>query len=188
MAKTQHGVDRETKAKAIVEVARRLFVDEGYDAIAMSRLALMADVAPNTLYWYFADKDALLLAVLDAVLADALKDPARRKTSSFEARLLWLLDQLESVHKLISTVHARANVSASVHAWHESFHRLFEAYLLEQLHEAGLNGAKAAPASKLIAYSVEGLLAHPCSRAERRTFVRFLVESLVTRASDSSCQ
>lgn len=178
MAKTQHGVDREAKAKAIVEVARKLFIDEGYDAIAMSRLAIMADVAPNTLYWYFADKDALLLAVLDAVLADALQDLARHKRSSFEARLLWLLDQLESVQKLVSTVHARANVSARVHAWHEGFHRLFEAYVLEQLHQAGVHGANAAPASKLIAYSVEGLLAHPCSRAERRTVVRFLVESL----------
>ena len=178
MAKTQAGVDREAKAKAIVEVARRLFVDEGYDAVAMSRLALMADVAPNTLYWYFADKDALLLAVLDAVLADALADLARRKEASFEARLTWLLDQLESVQKLVSTVHARANVSPRVHAWHEGFHRLFEAYVLEQLHEAGLGEADARPASRLIAYAVEGLLAHPCSRAERRTFVSFLIASL----------
>ena len=178
MAKTQHGVDRQAKAKAIVDVARKLFVDEGYDAISMSRLALMADVAPNTLYWYFADKDALLLAVLDAVLADALEDLARRERSSFEARLLWLLDQLESVRKLVSTVHARANVSPRVHAWHEGFHRLFEAYVLEQLHEAGIREDDAAPASRLIAYSVEGLLAHPCSPAERRTFVRFLVAAL----------
>lgn len=178
MAKTQHGVDRQAKAEAIVEVARRLFIDEGYDAISMSRLALMADVAPNTLYWYFADKDALLLAVLDAVLADAQKDLSRRKNSSFEAQLLWLLDQLESARKLVSTVHARANVSASVHAWHEGFHRMFDAYVHEQLRAAGASEEDRKPASRLVAYCVEGLLAHPCSRADRRALIRFLVKSL----------
>jgi AcrR family transcriptional regulator len=183
MAKTQHDIDRDAKAKAIATVARRLFVDEGYDAISMSRLALEANVAPNTLYWYFADKDALLLAVLDAVLADALQDWARRKQSSFEARLLWLLDQLESVQKLISTVHARSNVSRAVNAWHDAFHELFEAYVLEQLREAGFSDADGTPASRLIAYCVEGLLAHPTSRAERRAFVRFLIESLGARVA-----
>jgi len=178
MAKTHQDINRAAKAEAIVAVARRLFIHEGYDGISMSRLAREADVAPNTLYWYFADKDALLLAVLDAVLADALQDLARRKRGSLEARLLWLLDQLEAVQKLISTVHARANVSAGVHDWHERFHELFEAYVIEQLREAGLTEARAAPASRLIAYSVEGLLAHPCSHAERRAFVRFLVEAL----------
>jgi AcrR family transcriptional regulator len=183
MAKTQHDIDRDAKAKAIATVARRLFVDEGYDAISMSRLALEANVAPNTLYWYFTDKDALLLAVLDAVLSDALQDLARRKHSSFESRLLWLLDQLESVRKLVSTVHARANVSVTVNTWHEAFHKLFEAYVLEQLREAGLSDADGTPASRLIAYCVEGLLAHPTSRAERRAFVRFLIESLGSRVA-----
>ena len=149
----------------------------------MSRLAQQADVAPNTLYWYFVDKDALLLAVLDAVLADVLQDLARRKQSSFESRLLWLLDQLESVQKLISTVHARANVSAGVNAWHEAFHKLFETYMIEQLREAGLDEVDALPASRLIAFSVEGLLAHPGSRAERRAFARFLIEALGSRPS-----
>lgn len=181
MARTHHDIARDEKAKAIIAVAARLFIQEGYDATSMSRLARQADVAPNTLYWYFADKDALLLAVLDDVLAVALQDLARRKRSSFESQLLWLLDQLESVQKLIATVHARANGSPAVHAWHEAFHRLFDAYVLEQLREAGLPAADAAPASRLIAYSVEGLLAHPCSRAERRAFVRFLLASLQGR-------
>lgn len=36
----------------------------------MSRLAKQAGVAANTVYWYFEDKDDVLLAVLNAVMAD----------------------------------------------------------------------------------------------------------------------
>ncbi|PQP53755.1 TetR/AcrR family transcriptional regulator, partial [Mycolicibacterium austroafricanum] len=59
------------KRAEIVTAARELFVDAGYDATPMGRLAAAAGVAANTIYWYFEDKDAVLIAVLDEVMTDA---------------------------------------------------------------------------------------------------------------------
>jgi len=66
MARTKREQDREAKREEIVAAARALFVGEGYEATSMSRLAAAAGVAPNTIYWYFPDKDEVLVAVLDA--------------------------------------------------------------------------------------------------------------------------
>ena len=63
MARTKREVDREQKRKEIVSVAGSLFLQDGYEATTINRIAEQMNVAPNTLYWYFADKDALLDAV-----------------------------------------------------------------------------------------------------------------------------
>ena len=72
MPRNRRPQDREEKRAEIVVAARRLFVEEGYDAASMTRIARDAGVVSNTLYWYFQDKDSILIAVLDAVLADLM--------------------------------------------------------------------------------------------------------------------
>ncbi|MES2917128.1 MAG: helix-turn-helix domain-containing protein, partial [Pseudomonadota bacterium] len=74
MARTKREQERDAKRDEIVAAARRLFVDEGFDATAMSRLATAAGVAPNTIYWYFKDKDEVLVAVLDAEFSAGLAE------------------------------------------------------------------------------------------------------------------
>ena len=41
----------------IIAAARTLFIETGYEDTSISRLAAAAGVAPNTIYWYFKDKD-----------------------------------------------------------------------------------------------------------------------------------
>src|SRR4051812_10235420 len=79
MAKVRRAEEpAETKAQ-ILAVARRLFVEQGYEATSMSRIAADARIAPNTIYWHFADKDALLTSVLDELVAEAVLEFQRRK-------------------------------------------------------------------------------------------------------------
>src|SRR5688572_9824777 len=82
MAKTRPDIDRKEKRDEILGVARRLFVEAGYDVTSMSRIAEESGVAPNTIYWYFADKDALLIAVLNAVIAEGMREYQARKKGS----------------------------------------------------------------------------------------------------------
>ncbi|WP_375166439.1 TetR/AcrR family transcriptional regulator, partial [Rhizobium hidalgonense] len=49
--------DREEKRNIIISAAHELFLTQGYEATAMSKLATKAGIAPNTIYWYFKDKD-----------------------------------------------------------------------------------------------------------------------------------
>ena len=61
MARNKRPQAADEKRAEIVAAARRLFIDAGYSATSMSRLAKEAGVAPNTIYWYFGDKDDVLI-------------------------------------------------------------------------------------------------------------------------------
>jgi AcrR family transcriptional regulator len=56
--------------EAILAEARRVAEREGVEQLTMRRLAEGLGVAPNALYSHFADKSALLDALIDSLLAD----------------------------------------------------------------------------------------------------------------------
>lgn len=61
----------------IVEAALRTLADRGLDGLSLRAVAAELGVAPNAIYSHLADKDALIDAVLDSVLA-AVPDPTAR--------------------------------------------------------------------------------------------------------------
>lgn len=166
---------RNDKRDDIVRVATRLFLEGGYEATSIQRIAAEVDVAPNTLYWYFEDKDALLLGVLDSLLTQSLAEYEQRKRSSLETQLLWLLDRFSGLQSPIATVHSRIAVSESVRTWHEGFHRLLEAVVEEQLRSQGLARGDEGHAARATMFVVEGMLTHRLSPSEQRKLVKWLV-------------
>lgn len=48
-------------------------------------------MAPNTIYWYFGDKDDVLIAVLDSVMADTWPQYQQVATEPIPARVLWVV-------------------------------------------------------------------------------------------------
>ncbi|MFM2416599.1 MAG: hypothetical protein RL385_1322, partial [Pseudomonadota bacterium] len=140
--------DRAAKSQAILTVARRMFLHVGYEKSAMSRIAEQAGVAPNTIYWYFEDKDVLLIAVLNELFSAALRAYELRKAGPLEEQVLWLVEELEAANSLIATVHARVVVSASVRAWHRSFHTVLENMLVAQLRARGVPEGELGHASR----------------------------------------
>lgn len=186
MPRTQPELDRNEKRARILAVARRLFAEAGYDATSMGRLAEEAGVAPNTIYWYFADKDALLVAVLEAQVAEALRDFQGRRKSSLEDQVMWVLGVLEEAASIIATVHARAAASETVRVWHDTFHRMLEAMLQQELHAVGVASADLSHAARVATFVIEGLLAHPSSTKDRRGLVRWLIAQVRITAKASS--
>ena len=66
------GLSRE----AVLGAARRIADDEGVDRLTMRRLATALGVVPNAVYTYYPDKEALLDALLDDLLASVeIGDP-----------------------------------------------------------------------------------------------------------------
>jgi AcrR family transcriptional regulator len=180
MAKTKSDVDRDQKRAEILRAAKQLFLEDGYDATSMHRIAEEVRVAPNTLYWYFADKDALLIAVLDLLVSEAFATYEGRKRSSLEAQLIWVLGVLSDAQGLITTVHSRVATAPSVRIWHDGFHQLLEATLVEQLRSHGLAPGHETHAARATMFVIEGLLAHPSPKEKQRALLKWLV-SLVQR-------
>ncbi len=169
MSKNRRPKASQEKRAEIVTVARTLFVDAGYDATSMGRLAAAAGVASNTIYWYFADKDAVLIAVLDDVMADAWDEYQSVAAEPISVRLLWVVRQLQQLSRLVSTVHARAGRSPSVALWHDNFHLQTSSLFRFELEAAG-SAADSLDAEVMIGvFTIEGLLMHPLSEERQRT-------------------
>lgn len=106
---------------------------DGYDATSMSKLAAHAGVTANTLYWYFRDKDELLVAVADRYLDGLLRHHAAIADRPLADQLRWLVESLRPVKHLEATVHNRVAAAESVATWHTGFHRSIEALFERQL-------------------------------------------------------
>lgn len=175
MARIKREQDRDEKRDEIVAAARLLFMEEGYEATSISRLASAAGVAPNTIYWYFKDKDEVLVAVLDAEFSARMNEYLVLPAMSPADRLLWVANQLERVSRLVGTVHSRLAQSPSINTWHDRFHALSEELLRRELLEAGIAPQKIEALVKISVFTIEGLLAHSLPEEQKRAICAALV-------------
>jgi AcrR family transcriptional regulator len=66
-AKEKRNRYKEEFRREILNSARELFIDDGYEKFSMRRLAEKIDYSPTTIYLYFKNKDDLLLAICEEV-------------------------------------------------------------------------------------------------------------------------
>ncbi|RYY80167.1 MAG: TetR/AcrR family transcriptional regulator [Moraxellaceae bacterium] len=183
MPRNHRTQDREEKRNLIIDAAQHLFLREGYEATAMTRLAKAASIAANTIYWYFKDKDDVLIAVLDRELSVRLADYLKQSFSNMTERLLWVVNQLELVSPLVSTVHARAQLAPAIHGWHEQFHHLIEALLRVELEAAGIPADRIEAVMNIWVFTIEGLLTHPMSASQKQQICQTLSLGIPQQAS-----
>ncbi|OGB05598.1 MAG: hypothetical protein A3G29_00705 [Burkholderiales bacterium RIFCSPLOWO2_12_FULL_64_99] len=62
---------REQFREELVNIARRIFLSEGYAAVTIRRITAEAGVTPMAFYWYFDCKDALLTVIWDEIIQEA---------------------------------------------------------------------------------------------------------------------
>lgn len=177
MPRNRRPQDREEKRAEIIAAATTLFTESGFDETSMSKVAAAAGVTTNTIYWYFDDKDALLVAVLDRVLAAALAETALEPHRPWADQLLWAVDRLEQYRRLVTVVHARTATSPTIDSWHNDFHALVDTLLIDGFRRAGVPESSLVPTAAIGVFVVEGLLMHPHVLKDRRAIVEALVAS-----------
>ena len=74
--------EESTKRRPILDGARKVFMDLGFDGASMNEIARSASVSKGTLYVYFADKNRLFEAIVEAEALEKAKiaynlDPER---------------------------------------------------------------------------------------------------------------
>lgn len=149
------------KRAELISAARTLFQRDGYDTTPMNRIAQTAQVTPNTIYWYFRDKEQLLIAVLDELLQEHLQAYAAVAQAAPAKQLEWLVERLREVSGLVATVHSRSRESPALEQWHNRFHRIFESLFTARLPlPSSLSAAQRAAEMRVFAYSIEGMIFH----------------------------
>ena len=76
------GDEDSSKRRQILDGARKVFMDLGFDGASMGEIARSAGVSKGTLYVYFADKNRLFEAIVEEEMSDQQKaafnfDPER---------------------------------------------------------------------------------------------------------------
>jgi len=65
--------EKEELRQDILDAARELFVNEGYENVSMRRVAEKIEYSPTTIYLYFEDKASLLYAICEETFAKLAK-------------------------------------------------------------------------------------------------------------------
>lgn len=108
--RTQRGGVRdgrpELSVEAIVAAGRRLVERDGLDALSMRGVAAELDTAATSLYRHVADRDALLLAILEDIAAGLPvevpgRTPLKRLRARFVAAHDYMADHVWVLHILI---------------------------------------------------------------------------------------
>ena len=84
-----------TTKERLVETARRLFLQKGFEATGVAEILREAEVNSGSLYYFFKTKEELLLAVLDWYVANLYPeviDPAAARTSDPIERVFAVLE------------------------------------------------------------------------------------------------
>ncbi len=91
MARNKRHVEQKIKKEEIELVAMQLLKEQGYDNTSMAKIAKAAGVAPNTIYWYYENKDDVLIAVLNRVVAQAMVAVLALQNEPLKERVLKLI-------------------------------------------------------------------------------------------------
>src|SRR5262245_18164747 len=85
--------------RTIVDVATRLFAEQGYDRTTLVQIADAAEIAPSTFFNYFASKVDVVFAPFDAVIESARERLLGRQPgeTATAALLAWIAEDLHEV-------------------------------------------------------------------------------------------
>jgi AcrR family transcriptional regulator len=178
---------REEKAAEILAVARRLFLEHGYDGTPIAAIAREAGIATNVVHWYFATKDDLFVAVLDALQSEDLTEAkarfSRSKPSREEKTLEALLTEFVwrrlDRYGLIATLHERSHHSPVMAAFHERAHRRYADHLGRAVDPFQMPAAEKKLVVDALVTAAEGLVMHRASKREARRMMTFLAKRLL---------
>lgn len=185
MPKNKREIDHSVKKLAICTTAYNLFVEHGYEGTSMATIAEALGVSQNTLYWYFSNKDQLLMDVINARIHSVTQGYSLLRDGSVSGRLQWLLDQVHGSGALINVVHGRVSASPEVRQWHQGIHQKMLAYFTERLVARGVPAEQADVIVQTAMFAFEGVATHPTA-PDTATKVFAFIESAVDAAAQAS--
>ncbi len=183
---------RDEKAAEILAIAQRLFLAKGYDGTTMAAIAREAGIATNVVHWYFATKDALFVAVMEALQSADLEEAQarllrspRRAQKDLAAILTEFVWRRLDRYGLIATLHERSHHSPVIAEFHERAHRRYAEGLGLAIERFSIPAAERKLVVDALITAVEGLLMHNASKRDARRMMSFLAKRLIPNPSNA---
>ena len=154
------------KRAAILAAARELFLADGFDRTSVDAVSARAEVSKRTVYDYYGDKRALLLAVVEAAsqaLMDAVQVEINENLTEF--------DDLETALIVFSTRIATSTVGSSDYGVLTRLIMTEAAHLPELLDHWMEDAPEEAVAERMAEFDRRGLLKVPDPRLAADHFI-----------------
>lgn len=114
------------KKNEIIEVSKRLFLRNGYDATSVSMILMELGMAKGTLYHHFKSKEDILLAVINDII-----DMEKNKTlQEIDSRRFRNLNPCEKLLTLINNADISSENSQLINALHSKNNANMQARML----------------------------------------------------------
>ena len=87
---TRREREQQLRRETIMDAARKLFHDKGYEPTTVEEIAVMAELGKGTIYSYFKSKDEIYIAILEsefAILENRMKQAIHDSTTAENALL-----------------------------------------------------------------------------------------------------
>jgi TetR/AcrR family transcriptional repressor of mexAB-oprM operon len=178
---------RDEKSGELLAIAQQLFLERGYAGTTLAAIAAKGGVSSNVVHWYFASKDELFAAALEALQVAVLRaleegfDESRTpdEPKRLQELLVDMTQRAVAAHSLISTVHERASHSAPIASLHERAHERYETFLRRLLSRSGARDEDVGLVASALLSAIEGLVMHRATEAESQRMLSFLVSRLL---------
>ncbi len=150
---------------AILDAAAQLFGQMGYAATTTNKVAERAGVSIGSLYQYFPDKDALLMALAERHLSEATDVlvevfvALQRDQPDLQGTLTRLIDAVVALHRQDPAMHRllfdQTPRTPEMAARLRSLERQLATAVAEQLQRLGVGGALPATRGLLLVQAIE---------------------------------
>jgi len=149
--------------------------------LSIAAIARELGVAQNAIYWYFASKDHLFVAVLERLLRAivARKPPQRGDVGK---QVTWFVDQIAEIEHLTAAMHQQSRRSTVVADFAAKLDATWRTMLSNVLAERVPDDERTVVAETLLA-TIQGLLAQRVSRTRRTRVLNFALERLAPRSA-----
>ena len=174
------------RREKILDVAERLFSQQGFRATTMEQVALEVGMSKVTVYSYFGDKDILFKAVAER-LAERLKKIVKSELSSEDLLSQRISSALVEKHRLVFELVKKSAFSTELFSSKDKFAALIfkdadleiEAMLAEALFQQGRSRAQSASIARLLFGASTGIANHSKSAKEMALDIKKLVNSVI---------
>ena len=140
-----------SKGAAILEAAKKLFVEQGFEGVSMDQIAAAAGVSKLTVYSHYGDKESLFSAAITAKCEEQLSNglftsdpgkPLREQLLSIARAFFRLITSEEAlaIHRVVSTQPPATKLGKLF--WEAGPRRVqlgFESFLREQVRQSALD-------------------------------------------------
>ncbi|HLO02701.1 MAG TPA: TetR/AcrR family transcriptional regulator [Symbiobacteriaceae bacterium] len=106
------------RRQELMDAARELFLQQGFEATSMSEIARRAEVAQGTFYLYFPSKQEVLTAIMRelfeeifAIFLTVAERPDLSALAKLRAAMVAVIARMSQESRLVQAVYLRSNLS-----------------------------------------------------------------------------